>query len=261
MGFSGLRAVPTISELRRWDLNDTQFLFEFLNTKMDEQVMLGSWMTKETIVEIGKKCSRWIETEEETTIKNHMKWARIKVKGPPEIIPRSVELEKNGEGALMLSEKMNNNGEALPILSHESHVSKILRSGEDRHVGVERQMDCSNVQNLLVGHVGDSSSSLLVVIEAGSISSATYDTLDDEKMAIKFQMLMTLTEQEHSTTPMAIYQFPSFNSSDKKNTEAEDGEFQEEGEHGPNGLEVSSIDNQQWPIEEAVPLEMQIQIA
>lgn len=48
------------------------------------------------MVEIGKKCSGWIETEEETTTKNHMKWASIKVKGPPEIIPRSVELEKNG---------------------------------------------------------------------------------------------------------------------------------------------------------------------
>lgn len=58
----------------------------------------------------------------------------------------------------MLSEKMNNNGETLSVLSHESHVSKILRFGEDRHVGAERQMDCSNVQNLLVGHVGDSSS-------------------------------------------------------------------------------------------------------
>lgn len=46
--------------------------------------------------QIGVKCGGWIETEEETTLRNHLKWARIKVKGPFEQIPKSIELEKNG---------------------------------------------------------------------------------------------------------------------------------------------------------------------
>lgn len=84
--------------------------------------------------------------------------------------------------------------------------------------------------------------------------SAAYDPLDDETMAIKFLTSMILTEQEETTTPMAICQFPSFNSSDKKNTEAEEGGIPRKGEHvltsnytgrETNGLKVASIDNGQ----------------
>lgn len=55
----------------------------------------------------------------------------------------------------MIREKMKN-GETVPVLLHESHVSKTLGFGENRHVGVERHVDCSNIQNSLVGHMEDS---------------------------------------------------------------------------------------------------------
>lgn len=42
--------------------------------------------------EMGDKCGGWLATEEETTIKDHLRWARIKVKGPIENIPREVEI-------------------------------------------------------------------------------------------------------------------------------------------------------------------------
>ena len=54
--------------------------------------------------EMGDKCGGWLATEEETTRKppfflfflvlkkNHLRWARIKGKGPIENIPREVEI-------------------------------------------------------------------------------------------------------------------------------------------------------------------------
>ena len=58
--------------------------------------------------EIGDKCGGWLATEEETTRKppfflfflvlkkNHLRWARIKGKGPIENIPREVEIQDGG---------------------------------------------------------------------------------------------------------------------------------------------------------------------
>lgn len=51
---------------------------------------------------------------------------------------------------------MKNNGETVPVPSHESHVSKTSGFTENRPVGEERHVDCSNIQNSLVGHMEDS---------------------------------------------------------------------------------------------------------
>ncbi|KAG5576281.1 hypothetical protein H5410_056415 [Solanum commersonii] len=42
--------------------------------------------------EIGDRCGGWIETEEETDLKNHLRWARIRVKGPTKKFPTSIEI-------------------------------------------------------------------------------------------------------------------------------------------------------------------------
>uniref|UniRef100_M1BVM9 Uncharacterized protein n=1 Tax=Solanum tuberosum TaxID=4113 RepID=M1BVM9_SOLTU len=42
--------------------------------------------------EIGDRCGGWIETEEETDLKNHLRWARIRVKGLTKKIPLSIEI-------------------------------------------------------------------------------------------------------------------------------------------------------------------------
>ncbi|KAG5609718.1 hypothetical protein H5410_020999 [Solanum commersonii] len=47
----------------------------------------------ETMRKIGDKCGGWLENEEETELKNHLRWARIRVKGPREKIPPSIEVE------------------------------------------------------------------------------------------------------------------------------------------------------------------------
>ncbi|KAH0645495.1 hypothetical protein KY284_033379 [Solanum tuberosum] len=50
--------------------------------------------------EIRDKCGGWLATKEETTIKNHMRWAQIKLEGPIENIPREVEIQ---DGSLIFS--------------------------------------------------------------------------------------------------------------------------------------------------------------
>lgn len=41
-------------------------------------------------------CVGWVETEEETQLQNHLKWARVKVKGDGTEVPRVVTLEEGG---------------------------------------------------------------------------------------------------------------------------------------------------------------------
>lgn len=43
--------------------------------------------------EIGDACAGWLENKEETKLKNHLRWVRIRVQGPKEIFrPTKVEL-------------------------------------------------------------------------------------------------------------------------------------------------------------------------
>lgn len=45
---------------------------------------------------IGEFCGGWIETEEETQLRNHPKWARIKILGDGTSIPEEVTIESGG---------------------------------------------------------------------------------------------------------------------------------------------------------------------
>lgn len=49
---------------------------------------------------IGDECGGWLENEEETKLRNHLRWARIRVKGPRVKIPTSIEI---GDGELIHS--------------------------------------------------------------------------------------------------------------------------------------------------------------
>lgn len=48
--------------------------------------------TASAMKELGDECGGWIETEEETSLKNHLLWARLKVRGSFNNIPREVEV-------------------------------------------------------------------------------------------------------------------------------------------------------------------------
>ncbi|KAG5624648.1 hypothetical protein H5410_009866 [Solanum commersonii] len=45
---------------------------------------------------IGNHCGGWIETEEETKLRNHLKWARIRVQGDGSKIPKEVSIKSPG---------------------------------------------------------------------------------------------------------------------------------------------------------------------
>ncbi|KAH0665384.1 hypothetical protein KY285_026590 [Solanum tuberosum] len=121
--FNGGDEVPTRNEVRRWaqqtwkgtqniqvyDMNGSQFLFEFQSRKAAEHILMGDWRRQGVILtldwwsptkgsssvikEIGDKCGGWLENEEETELKNHLRWARIRVKGPREKIPLSIDVD------------------------------------------------------------------------------------------------------------------------------------------------------------------------
>lgn len=56
---------------------------------------LNLW-NKDVVKKIGDACGGWLENEEETNIKNHLRWVRICVWGPKKNIPTKVELS-NGK--------------------------------------------------------------------------------------------------------------------------------------------------------------------
>jgi len=56
---------------------------------------LQFWSQK-ILREIENLCGGWIQTEEETELRNHLKWARIKVRGDEESVPKTVELIHDG---------------------------------------------------------------------------------------------------------------------------------------------------------------------
>ncbi|KAG5598402.1 hypothetical protein H5410_029772 [Solanum commersonii] len=46
-----------------------------------------------TFREIGDRCGGWLEMKEETCKKNHLRWARIRVKTPREKILAAIDVE------------------------------------------------------------------------------------------------------------------------------------------------------------------------
>ncbi|WMV49675.1 hypothetical protein MTR67_043060 [Solanum verrucosum] len=121
--------------LNIYEMGNGLFLFEFTSKLIAEQVMKGDWIWMKTPIKlrwwnpsigtyelmnrpkttwvrtvglplhlwsqkifrlIGEYCGGWAETEEETTLRNHIKWARIKVHGDGSNIPKEVTIENRG---------------------------------------------------------------------------------------------------------------------------------------------------------------------
>ncbi|KAG5598982.1 hypothetical protein H5410_030352 [Solanum commersonii] len=118
-----------------YDMSGFLFLFKFQTRTMAELVIMGEWKRQgltlklewwsptvgafpdekrfdwfwirvlglplqlwnnKVMEKIGDECGGWLETEEETEIKNHLRWARIRVRGPREKIPTKIEIVDNG---------------------------------------------------------------------------------------------------------------------------------------------------------------------
>lgn len=117
-----------------YEMAGQTFPFEFPNRFMAEQILQGEWVwknneamlewwsplfsccpsqqkspstwigaiglplhlwSKEIFREIDDKCGGWKSTEEETILRNHLKWARIEVMGEARSIPNEVLISKN----------------------------------------------------------------------------------------------------------------------------------------------------------------------
>lgn len=52
--------------------------------------------TEKMFKAIGNQCGGWLETEEETSLKNHLKWVRMRTKGFGKEVPKEVKIVNNG---------------------------------------------------------------------------------------------------------------------------------------------------------------------
>lgn len=116
-------------------MGQNRFLFEFSSKTIAEHVLKGEWFWKmhkvhlqwwnptvgsipsneklnhvwirlvglpiqfwshKVFKEVGDHCGGWLQTEEETELRNHLKWARIKVRGDGESVPKSVKVGFEG---------------------------------------------------------------------------------------------------------------------------------------------------------------------
>lgn len=122
------RGIPNIQV---YDRNGFYFLFEFQTRKVAEHIFMGEWRRQGQVLEfkwwsptisalpeslhldwfwirvlglplhlwnsevmkqIRDACGGWLENEEETELKNHLRWARIRVRGPRQKIPSEIEM-------------------------------------------------------------------------------------------------------------------------------------------------------------------------
>ncbi|WMV55388.1 hypothetical protein MTR67_048773 [Solanum verrucosum] len=113
---------PSLNDVRRWACNSWKLAIQVkvsMDLEEDEvgaRMTIGCWpaeirrdwvwirllglpmnlWSQKVFKEIGDICGGFIETEEETSLKNHLHWARIKVRGDGERIPREVEVTCDG---------------------------------------------------------------------------------------------------------------------------------------------------------------------
>ncbi|KAG5615576.1 hypothetical protein H5410_015400 [Solanum commersonii] len=116
-----------------YELGHNRFLFEFLNKTVADHTISGEWFWKshkfflewwpltstatserlnqvwirvvgillqlwsqKVFCEIKNFCGGWIQTEEETELRNHLKWARLKIRGDGDDVLSFVELVHEG---------------------------------------------------------------------------------------------------------------------------------------------------------------------
>lgn len=70
-------------------LNTTRFDWYWIRVL---GLSLQLW-NSDTMKKIGDECGGWLENKEETELRNHLRWARIRVKGPREKILSSIEVD------------------------------------------------------------------------------------------------------------------------------------------------------------------------
>ncbi|WMV41821.1 hypothetical protein MTR67_035206 [Solanum verrucosum] len=126
--------------LNIYDMGKNCFLFEFASMEAAEHVLRGSWSWKKQSLQlqwwtptvgaiqsraaikqtwvrlvglplhlwsnkvfkaVGEYCGGWIRTKEETQLRNHLKWARILVKGGRNSILKEVRIEFEGIGYII----------------------------------------------------------------------------------------------------------------------------------------------------------------
>ncbi|KAG5590759.1 hypothetical protein H5410_041273 [Solanum commersonii] len=79
-----------------WEWRKTPFKLSWwgplADTKEERNTSSSTWIFKA----IGDSCGGWLEIEEETTLRNHLQWERIRIRSEHNNIPREIKIESDG---------------------------------------------------------------------------------------------------------------------------------------------------------------------
>jgi len=163
--------------LNTYEMGGGKFLFEFATRDTAEQVIAGDWVWCNTKVRldwwtptivasnrengssstwirivglplhlwsqtifksIGDFCGGWVETEEETQLRNHLKWARIRVEGDGSRIPKEVTILNAG---ISFSMQLWTELPARYVVGEESESPPIIQQFSRNYPVANRRTD------------------------------------------------------------------------------------------------------------------------
>ncbi|KAF3616310.1 hypothetical protein FXO37_35135 [Capsicum annuum] len=176
-----------------------QFLFEFPSKVAADHIMKGEWIWKshkfyfdwwlptsnsvaessnkvwirlvglplqfwsqKILREIGEFCGGWIQTEEETELRNHLKWARLKVRGDEESVPKVVELV-HGEISYRIQVWVE--APVRTLTSRQREDKSFVQRSVEKPDFIEGRKGLGYTE--VMGHVGTSKSREILNVTAG----------------------------------------------------------------------------------------------
>uniref|UniRef100_M0ZZK4 Uncharacterized protein n=1 Tax=Solanum tuberosum TaxID=4113 RepID=M0ZZK4_SOLTU len=137
-------------------------------------IPLHLW-SKEVFKEIGDKCGGWYITEEETELRNHLRWARIEVKNEGQKIPREVAITKQGYTfrILIWMEKVTTFEKASgKNMEDEISMAEIAKTGETLDEGFARRSDTCPIKR--TGNTQRLKTSFEVINQVASLTAVDW---------------------------------------------------------------------------------------
>ncbi|KAH0653033.1 hypothetical protein KY289_030711 [Solanum tuberosum] len=137
-------------------------------------IPLHLW-SKEVFKEICDKCGGWYRTEEETELRNHLRWARIEVKNEGQKIPREVAITKQGYTfrILIWMEKVTTFEKASgKNMENQISMAEMAKTGETLDEGFAQRSDTCPIKR--TGNTQRLKASFEVINQVASLTAVDW---------------------------------------------------------------------------------------